>query len=254
MAIADSSWCILAPGPDQTGKPRPVVGMLAFPGLTLLDLVGAHTALTGPCETVLISKTTDPFRTDTGVEMRADVAIADAPRNLDVLFVPGGPGQVEVMDDPEYLDFLADRGSRAGYVTSVCTGSIILGVAGLLKGYKATSHWAALPLLPALGAEPVEARVVRDRNRLTGGGVTAGIDFGLTMLAELFDDEIAKIVQLGMEYDPAPPFAAGSPKGAGDEVIARTMPIMVETAEKTIAVIEKRLASDPRLADLKDAA
>ena len=250
MAIVNSEWDVMAPGPEMTGKPRPLVGMVIFPGLTLLDLVGAHTALTGPTETLLISKSTEPFLTDTGIELRAEVAMRDAPKDFDVLFVPGGPGQVQVIDDPEYLDFLADRGSRAKYVTSVCTGSIVLGAAGLLKGYRAASHWAALPLLPLFGAEPVAERVVRDRNRLTGGGVTAGIDFGLTLLAELFDEDIARIVQLGMEYDPQPPFDAGSPARAGDALVARTLPLMGSVAERTMAVVEKLLATDPRLADL----
>ncbi len=243
-------WDVMAPGPEMTGKPRPLVGMLVFPGLTMLDLIGPHTVLTGPTETILISKNTDPFLTDTGVEMRAAVSLEDAPKELDVLFVPGGPGQVQVMADRAYLDFLADRGARAKYVTSVCTGSIILGAAGLLIGYRAASHWAARPLLRLFGAEPVAERVVRDRNRITGGGVTAGIDFGLTLLAELFDDDIAKIVQLGMEYDPKPPFDAGSPERAGDAIIERTMPLMGSVAEQTMAVVEKLLETEPRLAGI----
>ncbi len=245
-------WDVLAPGPDHTGKPRPLVGMLVFPGMTMLDLVGPHTTLAGPTQTVLIGKSTEPFRTDTGFETRANIAFADAPADLDILFVPGGPGQVDVMADHDYLDFLADRGSRARYVTSVCTGSLILGAAGLLQGYRATSHWAALPLLPVFGAEAVAERVVRDRNRLTGGGVTAGIDFGLTLLHELFDETTPRLVQLLMEYDPAPPFDAGSPDRAGDDLVDQAMVIMGGTAGKTVAAIERLLEHKPRFAALAD--
>mgnify|MGYP002626374665 FL=1 len=123
------------------------------------------------------------------------------------------------MEDDETLRFLADRGSRAKWVTSVCGGSIVLGAAGLMQGYKATSHWAARELLTNFGATPVEARVVTDRNRVSGGGVTAGIDFGLVLLAKLLGEDVAKMTQLALEYDPAPPFDAGTPKKAGPEVM-----------------------------------
>jgi cyclohexyl-isocyanide hydratase len=116
------------------------------------------------------------------------------------------------MNDAEVLAFLADRGASAKYVTSVCSGSLLLGAAGLLKGYQATSHWAARDMLSAFGAKPVDSRVVVDRNRVSGGGVTAGIDFGLVLLAKLRGDDAAKLTQLAMEYDPAPPFDAGSPQ------------------------------------------
>jgi cyclohexyl-isocyanide hydratase len=137
------------------------------------------------------------------------------------LFVPGGtPGTISMMKDSEVLDFLADRGSRARYVTSVCTGSLVLGAAGLLKGYKATSHWSTRDLLPLLGAIPVDRRVVEDRNRITGGGVTSGIDFGLVISSRLRSQDYAERLQLLNEYDPHPPFNAGSPKTAGPEVTA----------------------------------
>ena len=123
--------------------------------------------------------------------------------------------QIAVMKDPEVIQFMADRGARAKYVTSVCSGSLVLGAAGLLKGYKATSHWAARSALPMFGAEPIDARVVVDRNRVTGGGVTAGLDFGLVLLAKLLGEEVAKMTQLSIEYDPDPPFHCGSPKAAG---------------------------------------
>jgi cyclohexyl-isocyanide hydratase len=232
-------WPTIAAGPNETGMPRPVVGMLLYPGLTLLDLIGPQTVLWGPTTVHLIAKTRDLVVSDTGVGIRPTMTFAEAPARLDVLFVPGGPGQVDVIDDPQTLAFLADRGAHARYVTAVCTGSIILGAAGLLKGYKATTHWAAQPLLPILGAEAVSARVVIDRNRITGGGVTAGIDFGLTLLAQLCGEDIAKLTQLAMEYDPKPPFDAGSPGVAGPELVERVLRLLGPVAERTIRVVEK---------------
>ena len=136
------------------------------------------------------------------------------------------------MNDSEVLAFLADRASRSRYVTSVCSGSLLLGAAGLLKGYKATSHWAAREALRMYGAEPVDARVVVDRNRVTGGGVTAGIDFGLVLLAKLRGDDAARLTQLAMEYDPEPPFNAGNPKVAGPDVIEQAMGMMAAEMER----------------------
>ena len=133
----------------------------------------------------------------------------------DVLFVPGGvPGTFTMMEDKEVLSFLAEKGQNARFVTSVCTGSLILGAAGLLNGYKATSHWATHDVLKELGAIPTKGRVVSDRNRITGGGVTAGIDFGLQIAANLRNQDYAEAIQLYLEYDPAPPFNAGSPEKA----------------------------------------
>jgi cyclohexyl-isocyanide hydratase len=191
------------------------VGMLLYPGLTLLDLLGPQTVLSGQAEIHLVWKTRDMIFTDTGIGILPTATFGECPKELDVLFVPGGPGMIPAMQDPEVLAFLVDRGARAKYITSVCSGSVILGAAGLLRGYKATSHWAATDLLPLFGAEVAEGRVVTDRNRISGGGVTAGIDFGLVLLAKLRGEDVAKMTQLAMEYDPQPPFQAGSPKGAG---------------------------------------
>jgi len=191
------------------------VGMLLYPQLTLLDLIGPQTVLAGHAKIHLLWKSRDMIRSDSGVGVQPTATLSECPQDLDVLFVPGGPGMIPVMKDAEVLAFLADRGARAKYVTSVCTGSIVLGAAGLLRGYKASSHWAFTELLPLFGAEIAEGRVVTDRNRITGGGVTAGIDFGLVLLSKLRGDDAAKITQLAMEYDPQPPFHAGSPKGAG---------------------------------------
>lgn len=206
---------------------RPKVAMLLFPGVTPLDLIGPQTALNSHCDVHLVWKNTDMMMSDSGVMLRADTLIEECPQDLDVLFIPGGPGQIEVMRDDMLLRFLADRGARAKYVTSVCSGALVLGAAGLLKGYDAATHWAAMGLLPLFGANPVEKRVVKDRNRITGGGVTAGLDFGLTLLAELADEHTAKVQQLAMQYDPEPPFDAGVPAKAGPEVTQAAIAWMV---------------------------
>jgi cyclohexyl-isocyanide hydratase len=194
------------------------IGMLLYPGLTLLDLIGPQTVFSMHANIHFVWKTRDIVNTDTGIGIQPTATFSECPPDLDVLFVPGGSGMIAVMKDPDVLAFLADRGARAKYVTSVCSGSVILGAAGLLSGYKAASHWAALELLPLFGVEATGGRVVTDRNRITGGGVTAGIDFGLVLLAKLRGDDVAKTTQLLMEYDPQPPFHAGSPKSAGPEL------------------------------------
>jgi cyclohexyl-isocyanide hydratase len=213
------------------------IGMLLYPGLTLLDLIGPHTVFSWFANIHLVWKTTDLVRTDTGIGVKPNATFATCPRELDILFVPGGFGQQNLMADTEVVAFLADRGARAKYVTSVCSGSLLLGAAGLLQGYKATSHWAAREGLSAFGAEPVDARVVVDRNRITGGGVTAGIDFGLVVLAKLRGDDAAKLTQLAMEYDPEPPFNSGSPKTAD--------PAIVQQALSTMATYMEELANSP---------
>jgi cyclohexyl-isocyanide hydratase len=215
--------------PDQS---RLEIGMLLYPGLTLLDLIGPQTVFSWFANIHLVWKTTELIESDTGIGVRPSATFETCPRDLDILFVPGGFGQQAIMNDREVLEFLADRASRAKYVTSVCSGSLLLGAAGLLKGYKATSHWAARDGLSAFGAEPVNARVVVDRNRITGGGVTAGIDFGLVVLVKLRGDEAAKLTQLAMEYDPEPPFNAGSPKNAGPAIVDQAMKFMAAEMER----------------------
>ncbi len=198
---------------------RPTVAMLMYPGMTMLDLIGPQEALSHLTEVQLVATSLDMMVSDSGVPFRASTTITDAPADVDVLFVPGGDGSVDAMRNPEILDYLADRGTRARFVTSVCTGSLILGAAGLLQGYKATSHWACRHLLGLFGAEPTDGRVVVDRNRITGEGVTAGIDFGLTLLAEMLGEDAAMITQLQMEYDPHPPFDSGSPSTAAQSIV-----------------------------------
>jgi cyclohexyl-isocyanide hydratase len=205
-----------------TGGDKLVIGMLVYPSMFLQDLVGPLTVFESLMnkEIHLLWKDTDPVGNEAGqpkamIAVTPTTAFKDCPRQLDVLFVPGGvPGTLTMMEDPEVLAFLADQGARARYVTSVCTGSLILGAAGLLKGYRAASYWATRDVLRDLGATPSRQRVVEDRNRITGGGVTAGIDFGLTLIARLRSPAYAKAVQLYLEYDPQPPFNAGSPEKA----------------------------------------
>ncbi|WAS91071.1 DJ-1/PfpI family protein [Nannocystis punicea] len=202
------------------------VAMLLYPGFTLLDLIGPQSVLCWAGTIHLVAKTMEPVTSDSGAQLVPTCTLADCPRDLDVLFVPGGFGTFAAMQDRELLAFLADRGARAGSITSVCSGALILGAAGLLQGYRSTTHWALHDALPALGAVPVKQRVVVDRNRISGGGVTAGIDFGLVLLAQLRGEESAKLVQLMMEYDPAPPFAAGTPEQAGPALTERALALM----------------------------
>lgn len=217
-----------SPTPPSPLAPPPIDGardiaMLVYPGLTALDLVGPQymfAALDG-MRVHLVGRTLAPVTSDTGLVLTPTLDFAACPADLAVLFAPGGTdGTLAAMRDADTLAFLADRGARAGRVASVCTGSLLLGAAGLLRGYRATSHWAALHVLAGFGAVPTDARVVRDRDRITGAGVTAGLDLGLAMLADLAGDAYAELVQLGCEYDPQPPFAAGSPRTAPPAVTA----------------------------------
>ena len=212
------------------------VAMLLYPGLTLLDLVGPEATLSMHSQVHLVWKTRDAITTDTGIRIEPNTTFAECPRQLDVLFVPGGFGTAAVMADQEVLAFLRDCARLARYVTSVCSGSLILAAAGLLDGYRATTHWSSHDVLTTFGVEAVKARVVIDRNRMTGGGVTAGIDFGLLLLAKLRGDDAAKLSQLAMEYDPAPPFNAGSPEAAGPELTAQALRFVTATMERTLQV------------------
>lgn len=216
------------------------VGMLLYPGMTLLDLAGPQMALGLHGRTHLFWKKLDPVTTDTGVTLLPTSTFADASTKLDVLFVPGGFGTNEAMKDGEIVAFLARLGRDARYVTSVCTGSLLLGMAGLLDGYRAATHWACYDALEALGVEPGHERVVIDRNRFTAGGVTAGIDFGLTLLAELRGEEVAKVTQLMLEYDPAPPFNTGHPRIAGPELTAVALKMAGNMGQDAVATARMR--------------
>jgi cyclohexyl-isocyanide hydratase len=220
------------------------IGMLIFENMTNLDFAGPADvfARVADATTVVLAKTTDPVRTDSGGRVLPAVALRDAPE-LDLLFVGGGPGTLGLMEDAEVLDFLRERAPHAQWITSVCTGALVLGAAGLLRGYRATTHWNAMDLLPIFGAHPVNERVVIDRNRITGGGVTAGIDFALTVVARLWGDDRAQLIQLGSEYNPAPPFNAGSPDVAPPHLVA-------QFRARTQGLSEKRVRAAQRAAGL----
>jgi cyclohexyl-isocyanide hydratase len=230
------------PAAGTEAAPTGDVAMLLYPEFTALDLIGPQILFSFlPGRTVhLVAKTPQTVMSDTGVPIVPTATFDDLPADLEILFVPGGTrGAVAAMEDAETIAFLRDRGARAGYVTSVCTGALVLGAAGLLDGYKATTHWTVRDLLPLVGAEPVAARVVTDRNRITGGGVTAGIDFGLTILADLAGEDLARRGQLGIEYDPQPPFAAGSPEQAGPEATAAMLDLFQPFIEAARAAAER---------------
>nr|3NOO_A Chain A, ThiJ/PfpI family protein [Pseudomonas fluorescens]3NOO_B Chain B, ThiJ/PfpI family protein [Pseudomonas fluorescens] len=196
------------------------IGFLLFPEVQQLDLTGPHDVLASlpDVQVHLIWKEPGPVVASSGLVLQATTSFADCPP-LDVICIPGGTGVGALMEDPQALAFIRQQAARARYVTSVATGSLVLGAAGLLQGKRATTHWAYHELLAPLGAIPVHERVVRDGNLLTGGGITAGIDFALTLAAELFDAATAQRVQLQLEYAPAPPFNAGSPDTAPASVV-----------------------------------
>lgn len=197
------------------------IGLLAFPNVQQLDLTAPYEVFAMiPGATVhLVAAGLDPLASATGLVLTPTVRMADCPV-LDVLCVPGGVGVNALMTDRGVLAFVREQAKTARFVTSVCTGALVLGAAGLLEGRRATTHWASLDLLAAFGATPVAERVVRDGNLLTGGGVTAGIDFALALAAELVGRAEAEAIQLGLEYAPAPPFDAGTPGSAAPEVLA----------------------------------
>jgi cyclohexyl-isocyanide hydratase len=168
----------------------------------------------------LIWKRIEPVASDSVMMLTPTITFADCPQ-LDVICVPGGFGTDDMVNDEEMLDFLRQQAKGARYITSVCTGSLVLGAAGLLRGYRATTHWTAMENLAPFGATPTRTRVCIDRNRVTGGGVTAGIDFALTLVSIMVDRQTAEAIQLGLEYNPAPPFNSGSPDTSPPEILAR---------------------------------
>lgn len=198
------------------------IAFLLFPNVTQLDLTGPAQVLSrlGNARVDLVARSRDPVMTDAGFALLPTAAFADVPA-ADILCVPGGLGTSDAIEDTETMDWVRTVADRAGWITSVCTGSLILAAAGLLQGYRATTHWAAHHLLAGFGAIPVKERVVFDRNRVTGGGVTAGIDFALALTAAIRGEDHARLVQLSLEYDPAPPFDSGTPERAGEALLAR---------------------------------
>jgi len=197
------------------------IGFLIFPDVQQLDLTGPYEILASLTDTQLdlVARDLRPVKSVTGLQLLPTTTLLDCPQ-LDVLCVPGGKGVNALLNDAEALTFVARQAANARYVTSVCTGALVLGAAGLLHGKRATTHWGAHEFLAAFGAIPVRQRVVRDGNLFTGGGVTAGIDFALTLAAELNGRAAAEAVQLALEYSPAPPFDAGTPESAPPEVLA----------------------------------
>lgn len=200
---------------------------LVYPDVTQLDFTGPAQVLSRlpDARVDYVWKTRDPVPTDSGFAIVPTATLAEI-SHADILCVPGGMGCAAIMEDAEVIDWLARTGAASQWVTSVCTGSLILAAAGLLTGYRATCHWAWHDYLALFGVEPVRERVVFDRSRVTGGGVTAGIDFGFALMAAIAGEEYAKMVQLGLEYDPAPPFDAGTPEKATPEAVARLTALM----------------------------
>ncbi|UPT84652.1 DJ-1/PfpI family protein [Bradyrhizobium barranii subsp. apii] len=197
------------------------IGLLVFPRVTQLDLTGPVQVFSSlpDAELHLVWKRIEPVQSDSVITLAPTVAFADCPQ-LDVICVPGGYGTDELLVDKEVLEFLRKQEPKAKFITSVCTGSLVLGAAGLLKGYRAATHWTAIEALPYFGASVSRDRVCIDRNRVTGGGVTAGIDFALTLVSLLKDRAAAEMIQLRLEYNPAPPFEAGSPDTAPAAIVA----------------------------------
>jgi cyclohexyl-isocyanide hydratase len=189
----------------------------------------------------LIWKAREPVTSDSGLTILPTTTFADRPR-LDIVCVPGGPGVGVLMEDAETLDFLRAAAVEARYVTSVCTGSLVLGAAGLLRGRRAACHWMSRDLLAAFGAEPVAERVVVDGNVVTGGGVTAGIDFALTLVAEIAGAETARKIQLLLEYDPAPPFDTGSDRSAPADLVAEMRTAAAERQAKRAEIVARAAA------------
>lgn len=224
--------------------PEPLhIAFLLFPDVTQLDLTGPAQVLSrlGNVKLDLVAKSRDPVPTDAQFALLPTATFADVQRT-DILCVPGGFGTVAAMEDAETLEWLRQVAAEAQWVTSVCTGSLLLAAAGLLTGYRAACHWASLDQLAWFGAEPVAERVVFDRNRVTGGGVTAGIDFALALTAAIRGEDHARFVQLSLEYDPAPPFDSGSPERADAAALERYHAMAVKfapgRAEKIRAIAE----------------
>ena len=208
-------------------------GILCFPGVQQRDLTGPYEVFASAqgVEVELVWKDLAPLRSSTGLWLTPDRQMAGAPR-YDLICVPGGAGVNALLNDPKVLGFLRDQAMTAEYVTSVCTGALLLGRAGLLAGRRATTHWNALDLLQRFGATPVAERVVRDGKLITAGGVTSGIDLELTIISELLGQVEAEIIQLSVEYAPAPPFRAGEPVTARPEIIAE--------ARRRLTVVNRR--------------
>jgi cyclohexyl-isocyanide hydratase len=219
------------------------IGFLLFPKLTQLDLTGPVQVFSSipNAKVHLIWKRIEPITTDSVLTLIPTMTFAGCPQ-LDVVCVPGGAGTDDIVNDEEALAFLRQQARSAGYITSVCTGSLVLGAAGLLRGCRAATHWSARDFLASFGAIPSEERVCVDGNRITGGGVTAGIDFALTLVSQLVDRKTAEMIQLRMEYAPAPPFDAGSPGTAPADVLALANERMAPSRARRTAAVTRAAA------------
>ncbi len=219
------------------------IGLLLFPDITQLDMTGPYEVFTKfpGAEVHLIAKSLDPVVANGGMRIIPDTTMSNCPQ-LDLVCVPGGAGMNPLLNDPETLDFLKRQAASARYVTSVCTGALVLGAAGLLKGKRAATHWMSREMLASFGAIPVAQRVVTDGNVITGGGVTAGIDFALTVAAEAFGPDVAKSIQLAIEYDPHPPYNAGSPEGAGEAIVAKARSSAAKRQAEREAAVQRAAA------------
>ncbi|WP_323760849.1 DJ-1/PfpI family protein [Maricaulis sp.] len=216
------------------------IGFLLFDDLTQLDFTGPLQVLHRiPGASIhLVARRAGPVRTDCGPFILADTAFDYCPQ-LDLICVPGGWGVDQAMEDAETLDFLRRQAAGAQFVTSVCTGAFLLGAAGLLQGVRATTHWRYHDALTRFGAEPVRGRVVRDGSVFTGGGVTAGIDFALTIVREIHGEELAQAIQLGLEYDPDPPVDCGSPDKAPGIIMEAVEARFAPRWEAFLAVVDR---------------
>jgi cyclohexyl-isocyanide hydratase len=217
-------------------------GFVIFPNLTQLDFTGPLQVLNRvPGATSHIAANTlAPVPSDCGLSLMPTTTFADCPP-LDLICIPGGFGVDGAITDAKTMAFVKRQGANARYVTSVCTGAFVLGAAGLLRGKRATTHWAYHDLLPRVGAIPEHARVVRDGDTFTGGGVTAGIDFALTVAAEIGGADIARAIQLAIEYDPAPPYDAGSPDRAPAEIVTRQRARYAPRRDEFLVALESAL-------------
>ena len=216
------------------------IGMLLFPDLTILDLTGPYDVfIRASCfEVYIVGENILSIKAEGGLSITPDYSFDDCP-SVDILFVPGGKGITPLLTNKTYHAFLQKQAAGARYITAVCTGSLLLAASGLLKGYKATTHWRSLELLRMFGVEAIEKRVVMDRNRITGGGITAGIDFGLFLTALIGGEDIAKTIQLLLEYNPEPPFQSGLPKTAEPHILEMAMKITQPLFESRIQIIQQ---------------
>jgi cyclohexyl-isocyanide hydratase len=229
------------------------IGFLIFPDMMPLDMVGPYEVFTKMPDTRLhlVWKSLAPLTVAGGMQMLPSITFSECPP-LDLICIPGGSGMNPLLNDTETLEFIRRQAKNARYVTSVCTGALVLGAAGLLKGKRAATHWMSRDMLSEFGATPVADRVTIDGNIITGGGVTAGVDFGITVAAELFGPEVAKTIQLAIEYDPAPPFDTGSPERAGAAIVAAARASAAKRqADRQIAV--QRAAAKLRELELVEA-